>query len=156
MIDKNIEFDTFNIAEVDDFDSEFNEIVLSRFKENFSYFSFSEGQKKRIDLAVLFAFINFALFKNKKCNTNLLVFDEIDTGISGEAARKVSLVMKEHSSKHKVITITHLPQIAGKADSHFFVYKSTEAEQTQTGIRKLSKNETSRFGEGGPHASLKN
>jgi DNA repair protein RecN (Recombination protein N) len=50
-----------------------------------------------------------------------IVFDEIDTGISGEAALKVSQVMKKHAGHHQVIAITHLPQIAGKADAHFFV-----------------------------------
>src|SRR5437868_14315023 len=52
-----------------------------------------------------------------------LIFDEIDTGISGEAARQVGIVMKDLASKHQVICITHQPQLAGKADVHFFVYK---------------------------------
>ncbi len=74
-----------------------------------------------------------------------IVFDEIDTGISGEAALKVSNVMKKHASKHQVIAITHLPQIAGKADAHFFVYKTSGKSSTNTYIKKL--NETERVEE---------
>ncbi len=70
-----------------------------------------------------------------------IVFDEIDTGISGEAALKVSQVMKKHAGKHQVIAITHLPQIAGKADAHFYVYKSTDKTTTHTHIKKLNENE---------------
>lgn len=66
-----------------------------------------------------------------------IVFDEIDTGISGEAALKVSEVMKNHAIKHQVIAITHLPQIAGKADNHLFVYKTTDKTSTHTHIRSL-------------------
>ena len=70
-----------------------------------------------------------------------IVFDEIDTGISGEAAMKVSNVMKQHAAKHQVIAITHLPQIAGKADTHLLVYKNNDKETTQTFIKTLSDNE---------------
>ena len=70
-----------------------------------------------------------------------IVFDEIDTGISGEAALKVSEVLKEHASKHQVIAITHLPQIAGKADAHLFVYKTSNAATTHTHIKSLSEQE---------------
>lgn len=70
-----------------------------------------------------------------------IVFDEIDTGISGEAAIKVSKVMKAHAAHHQVIAITHLPQIAGKADAHFYVSKTSEGSKTQTQIQKLTQNE---------------
>lgn len=70
-----------------------------------------------------------------------MLFDEIDTGISGEAARQVGILLKELSLKHQVITITHLPQIAAKADSHFYVYKQEEKKSISTKIRLLSKNE---------------
>lgn len=70
-----------------------------------------------------------------------IVFDEIDTGISGEAALKVSQVMKKHAGHHQVIAITHLPQIAGKADAHFFVYKTTDKTSTNTHIRQLNDHE---------------
>lgn len=52
-----------------------------------------------------------------------LIFDEIDTGISGEAARQVGIIMKRLAAKRQVICITHQPQLAGRADAHFFVYK---------------------------------
>jgi DNA repair protein RecN (Recombination protein N) len=67
-----------------------------------------------------------------------IVFDEIDTGISGEAALKVGNVMKEHAKKHQVLAITHLPQIAAKADNHFNVYKTIDDNTTRTNIRKLN------------------
>ncbi|MCG9881446.1 MAG: DNA repair protein RecN [Bacteroidia bacterium] len=70
-----------------------------------------------------------------------VVFDEIDTGISGEAAQKVAAVMRHYSQSHQVIAISHLPQIAAKADEHLYVYKSTEGEQTQTAIKRLSTEE---------------
>ncbi|RYE53498.1 MAG: DNA repair protein RecN [Sphingobacteriales bacterium] len=70
-----------------------------------------------------------------------IIFDEIDTGISGDVAVRVGNVMHQISEKMQVITITHLPQIAGKGDTHFFVYKEEENKRTATGIKKLSKNE---------------
>jgi DNA repair protein RecN (Recombination protein N) len=71
-------------------------------------------------------------------NLPTLIFDEIDTGISGEAARQVGLIMKELSLARQVICITHQPQIAGKADAHFFVYKEIKNNAVATGIKLLS------------------
>ena len=70
-----------------------------------------------------------------------LIFDEIDSGISGEAAKQVGIIMKELASKRQVISITHQPQIAGKADAHFFVYKEIKGEAIKTNIKQLSKEE---------------
>ena len=70
-----------------------------------------------------------------------MIFDEIDSGISGEAARQVGIIMKGLALKRQVISITHQPQIAGKADSHFFVYKEIKGEAIKTNIRQLSKEE---------------
>lgn len=70
-----------------------------------------------------------------------LIFDEIDTGISGEVALKVSTIMKAMSKQHQVFAITHLPQIAGKGEHHFFVHKQTENNTTVTSIRALSEEE---------------
>jgi DNA repair protein RecN (Recombination protein N) len=70
-----------------------------------------------------------------------LIFDEIDTGISGEAARQVGIIMKELARGHQVICITHQPQLAGKADAHYFVYKHMEGEKVQTHVRLLSQDE---------------
>ncbi|HWK04034.1 MAG TPA: DNA repair protein RecN [Puia sp.] len=70
-----------------------------------------------------------------------LIFDEIDTGISGEAAKQVGIILKDLSKKRQIICITHQPQIAGKADAHYFVYKETKGEHIKTGIRLLTQNE---------------
>lgn len=70
-----------------------------------------------------------------------IVFDEIDTGISGEIAIKMSQMMLEMAKNHQVITITHLPQIAAKGQSHYFVFKDESSETTTSQIRKLSHEE---------------
>jgi len=74
-------------------------------------------------------------------NVDVLVFDEIDTGISGRIAQKVGRVMKSLAAYHQVIAITHLAQIAALADEHLLVEKESEGEQTITKIRLLEKNE---------------
>jgi len=70
-----------------------------------------------------------------------MIFDEIDTGISGEAARQVGIILKELALKRQVICITHQPQIAGKADAHFFVYKEVVGKMVKTNIRQLTNEE---------------
>jgi DNA repair protein RecN (Recombination protein N) len=70
-----------------------------------------------------------------------LLFDEIDSGISGEAARQVGIILKELSRKRQVICITHQPQIAGKADAHFYVFKELQGEAINTKIRLLDREE---------------
>jgi DNA repair protein RecN (Recombination protein N) len=70
-----------------------------------------------------------------------LIFDEIDTGISGEAARQVGMIMKEMTATRQLICITHQPQIAGKADAHFWVYKEASGSTIHTGIRRLNEEE---------------
>lgn len=70
-----------------------------------------------------------------------LIFDEIDTGISGEAARQVGIIMKDLGQSHQVIAITHQPQIAAKADAHFFVYKKEQDKKINTRIKLLSEEE---------------
>lgn len=70
-----------------------------------------------------------------------MIFDEIDTGISGEAARQVGIIMKELALKRQVVCITHQPQIAGKADAHFFVYKEIIKNSVKTNIRQLTTEE---------------
>ncbi len=76
-------------------------------------------------------------------NTSLptLIFDEIDTGISGEVADKVGRQMEQLAKHHQVIAITHLPQIASKGNSHFFVYKDDSGSKTLSRIKKLSETE---------------
>lgn len=67
-----------------------------------------------------------------------MIFDEIDSGISGEAARQVGFIMKELSVNRQIICITHQPQIAGKADAHFYVYKQIVGDTVKTNIKRLS------------------
>lgn len=67
-----------------------------------------------------------------------MIFDEIDSGISGEAARQVASIMKSLSGNRQIICITHQPQIAGKADAHFFVYKQIIDDSLKTNIKLLS------------------
>ncbi len=66
-----------------------------------------------------------------------LIFDEIDTGISGEAARQVGLLLNELAASRQVICITHQPQIAGKAQSHFFVYKQLSKDPRAAAITRI-------------------
>jgi DNA repair protein RecN (Recombination protein N) len=70
-----------------------------------------------------------------------IIFDEIDTGVSGEVAHKVGQIMEQLAQNLQVVTITHLPQIASKGQSHYFVYKDDEADITRTRIRQLEKAE---------------
>jgi DNA repair protein RecN (Recombination protein N) len=70
-----------------------------------------------------------------------LIFDEIDTGISGEAARQVGVILKNLSRKRQVICITHQPQIAGKADAHYFVFKDEKGKHIKTSVRLLTQDE---------------
>lgn len=70
-----------------------------------------------------------------------MIFDEIDSGISGEAAKQVGIIMKGLSKKRQIICITHQPQIAGKANAHFFVYKEIKGEAIKTNIRLLDEDE---------------
>lgn len=77
----------------------------------------------------------------EKTNLGTLIFDEIDTGISGEIAARVAKLMKKLGEKHQVFSITHLPQIAGIGQSHYFVYKITDGKTTETGVKKLNKEE---------------
>ena len=70
-----------------------------------------------------------------------LIFDEIDSGISGEAAKQVGVIMKDLSAQRQVICITHQPQIAGKANRHLFVYKEKKGASVQTRVRALAQEE---------------
>jgi DNA repair protein RecN (Recombination protein N) len=70
-----------------------------------------------------------------------LIFDEIDTGISGEAARQVSFIMEDMARGHQIICITHQPQIAGKADAHYFVFKDARDGKITTNVRLLTRDE---------------
>jgi len=94
----------------------------------------SGGEMSRIMLAV-----KAILARYSKLPT--LIFDEIDTGVSGEIAIRMGEIMKEMSAKMQIFAITHLPQIAAKGDSHFKVFKSTIEEDTQSELKLLSQQE---------------
>ncbi|TDW52002.1 DNA replication and repair protein RecN [Flavobacterium sp. 270] len=94
----------------------------------------SGGEMSRIMLAV-----KAILAQYSKLPT--LIFDEIDTGVSGEIAIRMGEIMKEMSSKMQIFAITHLPQIAAKGDSHFKVFKSTTDDDTQSELKLLSQDE---------------
>ena len=67
-----------------------------------------------------------------------LIFDEIDTGISGRTAEKVGEKLEKIAKNHQVILITHLPQIAAKADRHFLIEKNVQEGKTKTEIHALN------------------
>ena len=71
-----------------------------------------------------------------------MVFDEIDTGISGKAANSVSEKLKAISKKHQVLCVTHLANIAAKGDYNYYISKEVEENRTKTNIKKLTEDET--------------
>ncbi len=70
-----------------------------------------------------------------------LIFDEIDTGISGDVALRMGNILRRLSNQHQVVAITHSPQVASKADAHYFVYKKDTPERTLTSVRRLTPEE---------------
>ena len=94
----------------------------------------SGGEMSRIMLAIKSVISSFDQIP-------VIVFDEIDTGISGLAANKVAEKMKNISKSHQVICITHLAPIAAKGDHNYFISKNTENNKTKTSIKELSETE---------------
>lgn len=94
----------------------------------------SGGEMSRIMLAV-----KAILAQYSKLPT--LIFDEIDTGVSGEIAIRMGEIMKEMSQEMQIFAITHLPQIAAKGNAHFKVFKSTVGDDTQSELKLLSNEE---------------
>ncbi|HNL39777.1 MAG TPA: DNA repair protein RecN, partial [Saprospiraceae bacterium] len=70
-----------------------------------------------------------------------LIFDEIDSGVSGDVSMKMGLILRELSQRHQVVSITHTPQIAARADRHYFVFKKVDGERTVTNVRLLNDDE---------------
>ena len=70
-----------------------------------------------------------------------LIFDEIDTGVSGEVAAKIGSIMRQMGNSLQLISITHLPQVASQAEHHYFIYKDNEGTRTQSHIRVLQHEE---------------
>ena len=94
----------------------------------------SGGELSRIMLA-----IKYILSRYKKLPT--LIFDEIDTGVSGKISDSIADIMRTLSNKLQVLTITHLPQVAAKGNHHFKVQKSISNGKTVTSLKKLSNDE---------------
>ena len=124
-------------------DKEFNEngqetiefLIMTNVGENFKPLTkiASGGEMSRIMLA-----IKRALADVDEVQT--LVFDEIDTGISGIASNKVAEKMKEIAKTHQIICVTHLATIAAKGDSNYFISKQVENEKTKTNVSLLTDN----------------
>jgi DNA repair protein RecN (Recombination protein N) len=91
----------------------------------------SGGEMSRIMLATKAILANYTQLPT-------LIFDEIDTGVSGEIATKMALIMAQMSANRQVFAITHLPQIAAKGQTHFKVYKVAQEANTQTQLKQLS------------------
>lgn len=70
-----------------------------------------------------------------------IIFDEVDTGVSGDVADRMGLMMKDIAQNIQVTAITHLPQVAAKGSAHFKVYKEDDEHATHTRIRRLSQEE---------------
>lgn len=94
----------------------------------------SGGELSRIMLAVKAILAQYS-------NLPTIIFDEIDTGVSGEIANKMGLIMQEMSSHMQVLSITHLPQIAAKGKNHYRVYKETDNDRTTSNLVLLTKEE---------------
>ena len=96
--------------------------------------SASGGELSRIMLAIKSILANYRQLPT-------LMFDEIDTGVSGEISQKIGDIMKQMSRKMQIFTITHLPQIAAKGESHYKVLKTQENQKTITNMVKLTSEE---------------
>ena len=95
----------------------------------------SGGEMSRIMLAIKYVLADID-------EVATLVFDEIDTGISGKAGQAVGDKMKKIAKIHQVICITHLPSIAAKGDHNYYIYKQTKENKTYTNIKQLTEDET--------------
>lgn len=94
----------------------------------------SGGELSRIMLAIKSVLA-------EKEDTHTLIFDEIDTGVSGSAALKIGKLLKQTSSGKQVLCVTHSPRIAAFADNHLFIEKSTRGTSTYTSVRQLGEEE---------------
>ena len=94
----------------------------------------SGGEMSRIMLAIKSIMANYNQLPS-------IIFDEIDTGVSGEISKKMGIIMKNLGSKLQTFSITHLPQIAAMGESHFKIYKSDKEGITKTMMLKLNEND---------------
>ncbi len=124
--------DTFYLNGKDDIEFLFTANKGSSFK--LLKKSASGGELSRIMLAIKSILANYRQLPT-------LMFDEIDTGVSGEISLKIAAIMKQMSRKMQIFTITHLPQIAAKGESHYKVLKTQENHKTITNMVKLTSEE---------------
>jgi len=103
----------------------------------------SYGELKKVasggELSRIMLVIKSILAKYEKLPT--MMFDEIDTGVSGEISNRMADIMKDMSKDLQVFSITHLPQVASKGNHHFKVYKTEGTERTMTNMKKLTEEE---------------
>ena len=130
--DKDLSLSIFNDNGIDDIDFYIETNIGEGLKPLAKVVS--GGEMSRIMLAIKALFI-----KSQKIST--VIFDEIDTGISGEIARKVALKIKEISLSSQVITITHLPQVASLSNNHIKISKEVIGNRTYTSIKELNLDE---------------
>ena len=103
----------------------------------------SFGELKKVASGGELSRIMLTIKKILSENTQLptIIFDEIDTGVSGEISNKIAKIMQQMSTQMQVITITHLPQIAAKGNQHYKVFKEDVAGVTTTNLKQLSEDE---------------
>jgi DNA repair protein RecN (Recombination protein N) len=94
----------------------------------------SGGEFSRLMLAIKYILAD-------KMAMPTIIFDEIDTGISGEIAIKVGRLMKQMTHKHQIICISHMPQMASQAEAHYYVYKDHSADRTISKVKLLTEEE---------------
>ena len=94
----------------------------------------SGGELSRLMLAIKSAVSSYNYIPT-------LIFDEIDTGVSGEVAAKIGSIMRQMGQSLQLISITHLPQVASKAEHHYFIYKDNTGQRSESHIRLLSQEE---------------
>ena len=129
-----------NLSETTNFYSNGMDLIDFEFLANKGYEfkkiqdSASGGEMSRIMLS-----IKSIMAKYKQLPS--IIFDEIDTGVSGEISKKMGLIMKELGTKIQTFSITHLPQIAAMGESHFMIYKNDTDGYTKTKISRLNDNE---------------
>ncbi|MDG1041171.1 MAG: DNA repair protein RecN [Polaribacter sp.] len=121
---------------------------LSNGKDNLNFlFSANKGgnfgELKKVASGGELSRIMLAIKKILSEHTQLptIIFDEIDTGVSGEVSNKIAAIMQQMSQHMQVITITHLPQIAAKGNQHYKVFKEDVAGITTTNLKQLSEDE---------------
>ncbi len=94
----------------------------------------SGGELSRLMLAIKY-------ISAKYQDTQCLIFDEIDSGVSGEIANLMGEMMKKIGTKKQIIAITHLPQVAAKGNQHYLIYKEIRSGKSNTLIKELNKEE---------------